>query len=440
MDSATSRRHLFFLIKTVKFPHSSQKINLFVQKAEADAPNYRAAAQPQQSCSTCVHYDGAFCDLYNFPPRADWVCDSFEDAGRGGGAVAKASVAVDGLRWTMITATAHQDRDGEWIAKAALEADCERCDADGSYGPLEWWHATTADGTPLSIGQCDFNMVAGDTLIESGTFATAEIAKAMADSAETLGGSIVFFGSKDNDNTFRSIYKTRRGLAPLEAVRNGYSKFYATTENRKAMNGKQLSEFVSKFPDADTGFDQLANVLNGAQAVEDTAAAQGNVAKAKEPDTGSLNAILAGAFAAPTIEKADSDMSMQDFATLITNGVGSAVQKALAPVVEQLGKPETTTELTATVEQTDLGAQITALEAKVAELTKPDEGVDLMQKAADKITALEAKVAELSGDVPSGVWALKATDGAQQLNDEQIKALAGNVAPDFSFDAFVESM
>ena len=74
-------------------------------------------------------------------------------------------------RWVAISSNAYEDREGEIVSEKALKTAVNR----GDCGDLRWWHVANT-----SLGTCDFQMVKNKMLIESGTFKSKAIAKAVA--------------------------------------------------------------------------------------------------------------------------------------------------------------------------------------------------------------------------------------------------------------------
>lgn len=152
-------------------------------------------------------------------------------------------------RWVARTTTAFEDRDEEVISTESLKADCDRADHDGRYGPLRWWHMgrpdplnTTAPwGAGIDLGWCDFNAVSGRTLIESGTFKTEAIARAVATHAPSLELSPGFFhaiGEPDASGVFHHIRRFERSLVPKWAGRA--SNPYTGIVVEKAMDQRKI--------------------------------------------------------------------------------------------------------------------------------------------------------------------------------------------------------
>jgi 2'-5' RNA ligase len=130
-------------------------------------------------------------------------------------------------RWIARTTTAFEDRDGEVISTKALEASAA---SDAARGPLRWWHSGRPDplnpdapwGAGVDLGWCDFAALHGRTLIESGTFKSAAIARAVAAHADKLELSPGFFhaaAEPDAAGVFHHIRIFERSLVPTWAGR-----------------------------------------------------------------------------------------------------------------------------------------------------------------------------------------------------------------------------
>lgn len=139
--------------------------------------------------------------------------------GLGDGLLVYKEVDTGLYRWVTFSSSAFEDQDDEIVSKAALTADVERAELDRDYGPLLFGHDDS-----IKLGTCDFNMMDGPILIESGTFADAEVGKAFADSDEKIGVSIKFshpFNEPDADGVYHHIkIKERSLLWPLPTASN----------------------------------------------------------------------------------------------------------------------------------------------------------------------------------------------------------------------------
>lgn len=126
-------------------------------------------------------------------------------------------------RWTTFSSSAFRDRDGEIVSMKALLADVERADHDRDYGPLRFWHLILKDQRGVDIGDCDFNMMRGHILIESGTFRSPQIAKTVKENADKLEVSIGFIhpaAEPDQDGVYHRIRRFERSLVPKGRVAN----------------------------------------------------------------------------------------------------------------------------------------------------------------------------------------------------------------------------
>ncbi len=121
-------------------------------------------------------------------------------------------------RWVLQSSSGFRDQDREIVSTKSLEADVERADADGDYGPLLWWHVKG-----LELGDCDFNAMHGRVLIESGTFRHPTFAQMAKEHADELGVSIGFLhpeNEPDADGVFHTIRRKERSLLPRDRASN----------------------------------------------------------------------------------------------------------------------------------------------------------------------------------------------------------------------------
>jgi hypothetical protein len=125
-------------------------------------------------------------------------------------------------RWVSLSSNAFQDSDREIVSTKALEEDVDRADKEGDYGPLRWWHLPGAD-----IGDCDFNMLYGRMLIESGTFRDERIGQAIKESGADHQVSIGFKHPPTEPvaGVFHHIRRFERSLLPSGRASNGLTAF-----------------------------------------------------------------------------------------------------------------------------------------------------------------------------------------------------------------------
>jgi len=154
--------------------------------------------------------------------------------------------ASGAYRWISRTTTAYEDRDAEVISTKALETSAA---SDAPRGPLRWWHMGRPDpldhaqpwGAGVDLGWCDFAALSGRTLIESGTFKSEAIARAVAAHADDLELSPGFFhaaGEPDASGVFSHIRIFERSLVPKWAGRA--SNLYTGLVVEKTMDQKKI--------------------------------------------------------------------------------------------------------------------------------------------------------------------------------------------------------
>ena len=112
---------------------------------------------------------------------------------------------------------------------AALDADSQRMTATKQFGPLRWWHVGEARsgergralGPGLDLGDCDFSMVIGRTRIESGTFKTPPIARAVVGVADLPSCRPAFStaDARDAGGVFAQMRTFERSLVPTRYAR-----------------------------------------------------------------------------------------------------------------------------------------------------------------------------------------------------------------------------
>lgn len=336
--------------------------------------------------------------------------------------------ARGGARWLAQTTTAFEDRDGEVLSVKALAADVARADADGRYGPLRWWHVGTPDplnpvapwGAGMDLGTCDFNAMSGRTLIESGTFKSAAIARWAAANADKLGLSPGFFHPStepDAAGVFHHIRRFERSLAPKDRVSNPFTALHiTTTATRKESPSVDIAKITTLL---DLGLDAatIKGLLNGVDATEKTADAGGVRYKTAAPEEVTFNGVAyvlkaplppvvaededEDPAAVPPVEaKADGDDTLleeavedagadvtdlldMDIATFRSE-LRAAVGEALAPILAQLKMSEKMEGMLK-----GMGEEMKAFYGG----TKTKESA-----VAAEVAALKARIAELEGD------------------------------------------
>lgn len=185
-------------------------------------------------------------------------------------------------RWVTISSSGYEDRDGELVSTKALADDVERADKSQWYGPLLWWHL------PIKLGDCDFNAMYGRLLIESGTFMSETIAKAVQKAARDLGISLGFFRRRDEpgpDGVYTYIRRFERSLLPASKASNRFTTLLV--EEVMGMDPiivrQKLEELVNRLGGdvAESVLAQAGTIHKGAEAL-----AQAGLVRAKESGAG----------------------------------------------------------------------------------------------------------------------------------------------------------
>ncbi len=191
-------------------------------------------------------------------------------------------------RWVTISSSAFRDRDGEIVTKEALEKAVERMDQRGDHGPLRWWHVgawefpdgpenweTWKAGKGVDLGICDFSMVHGKMLVESGTFKDAVTGEAFSEAAKNLEVSIAFSHPGDQPNQrkeYQDINIFERSPLPEGMASNLVTKMsvHKGDETMKAAQKLQaLAAILRDKPDV------VKQILADAESVEKAAETAG---------------------------------------------------------------------------------------------------------------------------------------------------------------------
>lgn len=349
------------------------------------------------------------------------------DAQRSGFIVTKQANGVH--RWVLISSSAFEDRDREIVSKQALQADVDRADADGDFGPLRWWHLPGAD-----IGDCDFNMLHGRMLYESGTFRSPQVAEAVKAHAGELGASLGFThpaSEPDTQGIFHHIRRFERSLLPRELASNPFtavgiiekeSQMTLIEDKLKAFgrilggDAKLVGDVLAIGATKEAEADAAGIRTKAAQTAADDEAEEVDPAtgKPKKPKT-----------AAEAADEAAEDAGKKEY----LGDMDPAAFKALLEDIVERKVGGLRTEL-----QAALDAQVTtkaAADAATAETLKAYEA-KLDGIAASATEALKG-VQELKGELPRALgerqkgW--RASERGDAPSEEQEKA-AQNTGPD----------
>lgn len=329
-------------------------------------------------------------------------------------------------RWIARSTTAYRDREGEIISERALERDAARMTATGQYGPLRYWHIGEPDpfdpvrpwGPGLDIGDCDYSIVIGRTSIESGTFKSAAIGQAFAESADDYEMSPGFFHPMEQPNAanvYDDIRRFERSPVPI-AFSRASNLFTGMTVKEfhmdQATYDARVKAFTQDMNAKGVPPEVAASALAGMEQADKSAAAQGIAFKSETPAdpwqavVAALKAAVLPAEKAPMPPEemiaagetelddgADDegteegsyigDMSIADFEQLLGRALQSAIQQfggdittrmaAMDEAVKGMGYARTKAESAATAEITALKARLAELEGNKPAVTLPSD-------------------------------------------------------------------
>lgn len=159
-------------------------------------------------------------------------------------------------RWTMITGSAFQDRDGEIISTKAFERDCDEMELTGDYGELLWWHcdgtqhATDKEARPyIPLGKCDTSFVYEKLNIESGTYYENQIGEHFETHSKEFGASKSFYHREDEPNeegVYTFIRTKERSLLPRTKEANLLTRLFGQKEKEMADNKERIKALAEK--------------------------------------------------------------------------------------------------------------------------------------------------------------------------------------------------
>lgn len=347
-------------------------------------------------------------------------------------------------RWITFSGSSYLDRDGETIAQKALEEDVARADQDGDYGPLLWWHLPE-----LKLGQCDFNEMVGRVLVESGTFDSPLVAKAVADTGHLLGVSLGYNHpplQRGPGAIFHQITRKERSLLPYTVASNTLTGVFTTQSQSK------------KEVDMTTKLDALKTLLGGGKEAEDfvrTLIGRAGTAE-KAAQSQGLTFKAAGAVPATTTTKPAATPPEEEAEEETPDAEKAEEITADSPRGEEESEPnpdageeaeeetEYVTDITvAHLEEvvqevvmqclTPLIEAIASIgEAVGSQATKSVTETTALKEAVTKLTTrlqkAEKQVATLNGDVPRGVK--RATERSDNLVTDHPALKEVGPAPD----------
>jgi hypothetical protein len=293
--------------------------------------------------------------------------------------------ATGRFRWVLLSSNGYRDRDGEIVSTKALTQDVARADADKDYGPLRWWHVPGMD-----IGDCDYNAMSGRVLVESGTFRSEAIGRAVFKAQGDLQASIGFrhpTTEPDHEKVYHHIRRFERSLTPVGRASNPLTRLIV--KQGGTMEDEKMQAFKALFGQA--GEDALKEVMGRIQATEKAADAAG-VAYKEAPEAPALTLERAETVGSNAGE-ATFTLTPRDVANIITVLNDAETIKAEGePEMEEDGE-EMEMEVEERIYAGDLDPDelVSKIAAAVAEAITP------LVQAMDMTTKMGAMVNELKG-------------------------------------------
>lgn len=336
-------------------------------------------------------------------------------------------------RWVTFSSNAYKDRDDEIVSTAALEADVDRADKEGDYGPLRWWHMGHPDpfaklpGPGADIGNCDYNAMHGRILVESGTFGDERIAEAVKSASDNLQVSIGFFHPRTEpvEGVFHNIRRFERSLLPRGKASNPWTSMMVV----KNEGGAMLKDKIKALKDLIGGDDELVQlVLSKAEQTEKAADAAGiEFKESSDNPTPEPEPVVAEVKAedpkVPEVEEPEEveevenvigDMTPEQFSGMMAE----ALSKALEPYTKELRA------------------------LKTAQAKKDDEAISMKEALtlqAKTITALKSRLDELEGSQPRAAnkgYRASQADETVIKDSSPVKGAKPTIDPEFFSFAF----
>ncbi len=376
-------------------------------------------------------------------------------------------------RWVLLSSNAYRDKDGEIVSTKALADDVARADADKDYGPLRWWHVPGAD-----IGDCDFNAMSGRVLVESGTFRSEAIGRAVHKAQAGLQASLGFrhpSSEPDHEKVYHHIRRFERSLVPVGRAANRFTRLVVK------QGGKQMDTEKLEALKAIIGEEGIATLIAQVRATEKEAA--GVAFKSDEkpaPESPSLSVgDVVTAIKAPTVttgtsaslgvtntgsaftltrrkaegedaEKMDAsedgdegdteemiyagDMPPADLASLIADAVVQAMSPLMAGMAEQaksLSESRVKSDDIALLQEQQARKALDDDKARATIQTK-------MVELETQLKEAKGALAELTGEQPrasqAGYRASQATDSVTAANHALKEAAPAGLDPNFFAD------
>lgn len=151
-------------------------------------------------------------------------------------------------RWVSVSSTAFKDREDDIISREAYQKDVQPREGE-DYGPLLFWHL------PIELGRCDFRMVDGVCMVESGLWDDGPMGtaarKELAKDPHTWGISLGFLYDSSTAekniviegqtvrNLIRDIKTVERSVLPVDQAAALFTMIASEEEGEHQMDQKK---------------------------------------------------------------------------------------------------------------------------------------------------------------------------------------------------------
>lgn len=286
-------------------------------------------------------------------------------------------------RWVSLSGNSYKDLERQIVSQKALEQDVSRIEPDNDYGPLRWWHMggydlSTKKATPgVDVGDCDWRMMHGKFLIESGTFRNQEFADAFKDFDGQV--SIRFLHSldqPDNDGVFHKIHTVERSLVPNGRAANPFTSFQVTEENIP-MNEKAKA-LQEKLKDPA----MVSDLLEAVEAHEKTLDEKGVTSKENKSLLDKLKALIGSE---------DKESDTEEPTAITAKGISEAISAGFVTAMKEMSAQNAKTDLEDDTEKAQK-KQVVNLTTRIERLEGDVTDANVELKAAQK------ELSELVGD------------------------------------------
>jgi len=169
----------------------------------------------------------------------------------------------------------YRDRDNEWFAEKAIEADIERMHATGQYPELWFYHLNGS-----KFGQVDTVVKMGRFAVALGSIDDTPTAKALAAYAESQGYKLSHgfnYNPQDFiDNTYHAFKTFEISVLPSDSAANPYTLFLPVADDitqgvSMKISQKQIDEFNKALEGTGLNFNSLLSKATKESQVLDAA-------------------------------------------------------------------------------------------------------------------------------------------------------------------------